>query len=119
MKLLLGERCEFLAIAPKNNDSSLRLTPDERRLPSAVAWVDLVRKINRAKGRPVADVQCGDLQGCVVEFVACDDWIRGWALAAGGFPLDATYRCKAADAGRDDAIVGWMLNSLRLERQSS
>jgi hypothetical protein len=112
-----GERCEFLAISPEANDALLRLTPDERGLIAAVDWVDLVGRINRAKKRPVSAARCGDFVGIAVEFKSGEDWIRGWALSAEGFPLDVNYRCKIGDAGRDDLLVHRMLHTLRLEKR--
>ncbi len=111
-----GERCEFVAILPQTNDAFLRLTHDGRGRMDAATWVDFVGQINRAKGRSVSATRCGDYTGYVVEFRACDEWLRGWALYAGESLLDATYRCKAKDTGRDDSVVNSMLNTLRLEK---
>jgi hypothetical protein len=65
-----GETTAFLAITPETNDALLRLTPDERGIMEATKWVDAVARANRAKGRAVSTVQCGDFMGCVVEFEA-------------------------------------------------
>jgi hypothetical protein len=116
---IAGERTAFLAIVPETNDSLLRLTPDERGIMSAAAWVECVGRINRAKGRRVLAVRCGDFAGCAVEFCTTDDWVRGWALCANSVQLDATYRCEAGSAGRDDPVVDGMLSSLRLEQPSA
>jgi hypothetical protein len=113
--VIAGELCAYVAIVPGTNDSLLRLTPDERGLMEAAAWVDAVGRINRAKGRPVSATRCGDFTGLVMAFKSCEDWIRGWALSADALPLDVTYRCKAEDAGRDDPVLDGMLNTLRLE----
>lgn len=113
-----GDNLEFVAILPTTNDALLRLTPDERGIMEAMEWVDLVGRINRAKGRSVSVTRCGDFTGCVLAFRADDEWLRGWALSADGLPLDVTYRCKADDAGRDDSVVDSMLNTLRLEKRA-
>ncbi len=114
-EVIAGERCAYVAIVATTRDALLRLTPDERGLMEAVAWVDLVGRINRAKGRLVSATRCGDFAGIIMAFTACEDWIRGWALSADALPLDITYRCKVEDAGRDDPVVDGMLNTLRLE----
>jgi len=110
-----GETSVYLAIVPDAKDALLRLTPDERGLMGAQEWVERVGRINRAKGRRVSLTQCGDFAGNSVEFVSGDEWLRGWALCAENVPLDATYRCRLSDVGRDDQVVDEMLNSLRLE----
>lgn len=115
VEFVAGVRCEFVALFPETKDALLRITPDERGLMDAATWVNAMGESNRAKGRSVVPARCGDLKGYAVEFGACDDWLRGWALAIGGFPFDANYRCKAGNAGRDDAVVDSMLDTLRLE----
>jgi len=114
-----GETSVYLAIVPEAKDALLRLTPDERGLIGAHEWVELVGRTNRAKGRRVSLVQCGDFAGNSVEFVASDEWLRGWALCADNVQLDANYRCRLSDVGRDDQVVDEMLNSLRLEKSSA
>jgi hypothetical protein len=114
-----GETTAFLAIVPKANDALLRLTPDERGIMAASEWVETVGRINRLKGRPVSAIQCGDFSGNIVEFKSDDEWIRGWALSCGSSPLDATYRCKASEVGRDDRVVDTMLSTLRIEASSA
>jgi hypothetical protein len=113
-----GETSAFVAIAPKTNDALLRLTPDERGIVSAAEWVEVVGQFNRAKGRRVSATRCGDFAGYAMEFGTTGEWLRGWALCANSIPLDVTYRCRLADAGRDDPVVDSMLNTLRLERSS-
>jgi hypothetical protein len=114
MEVATIERFEFVEIVPPTNDASLRLTPDERGVIEAGKWVNLTRQIHRAKGRPVSAVRCGDLVGYAVEFGDSNEWLRGWALYANSFPLDATYRCKTEHTGRDNLAVDRMLSSLRV-----
>ncbi len=112
-----AESTEYLALVPENNDALLRLTtfnPEQRGIDAA-RWVELVGYSNRAKGRPVSAVRCGEFSGCAVEFEACGEWLRGWALRAGAVPLDATYRCNVENAGRDDSAVDSMLKTLRFD----
>jgi hypothetical protein len=113
-----GETTRYLAIIPEAKDALLRLTPDDRGLTSAGQWVESVAQINRAIGRRVSLAQCGDFTGNSVEFVSADEWLRGWALCAENVQLDANYRCRLSDVGRDDQAVDEMLNSLRLEKSS-
>jgi hypothetical protein len=110
----LGEFTPFLAIVPESKDALLRLSPDERGIMGAAEWVEAVGWINRAKGRRVTVTRCGDFTGNRVEFRSSDEWLRGWALCANSVPLDASYRCKLADVGRDDQVVDVMLSTLRL-----
>jgi hypothetical protein len=115
---LFGETTAFLAIVPEVNDALLRLTPDERRIMAAAEWVESVGRINRAKGRTVSAIHCGDFMGYFVQFKSGDEWLRGWVLRSGSSPLDVTYRCKATDMGRDDSVVEKMLSTLRVELTS-
>ena len=115
----LAEGDVYVAITPEHNDALLRLTtfdPEERGV-SADNWVEIVAEINRKKARPVTSLLCGDFTGCTLEFATSDEWCRGWALRAGSFPLDVTYRCHLNNAGRDDVPVDTMLKSLRLDKQ--
>jgi hypothetical protein len=111
---LAGETTKFVAIVPETGDALFRLTPDERGF-GAAKWVQNVEELNCMRGRPFQIVQCGDFAGNLVEFIADDEWIRGWAMCAGSIPLDACYRCKLENRGRDDSAVDAMLNTLRLE----
>jgi hypothetical protein len=86
---------------------------------AAAEWVEAVGRINRAEGRVVSVIRCGDFAGNVVQFKSGDEWIRGWALCFGSSPLDATYRCKATEVGRDDVAVDKMLCTLRVEAASA
>jgi hypothetical protein len=105
---------KVVELIPASSDSSLRLTPDDREFDAA-EWIELVALANRQKGRSISSAHCGALSGCSVEFAARDEWLRGWALTASGYPLDVSYRCQQILAGRDDDIVESMLDSLRLE----
>ena len=112
-----GERTEYLPIIPENNDALLRIivfNPQQRGIDAA-RWVEFVGQSNRAKGRPVSAVQCGEFSGYALEFQECEEWLRGWALRAGAVPLDATYRCNVDNAGRDHSAVDSMLNTLRFD----
>ena len=104
----------YVVLKPPTNDSSLRLTPDDRGFDAA-KWVEAVFHSHRLKGRPVSAVQFKELSGCFVEYASHGEWSRGWALASDSHPLDATYRCSESVAGRDDKVVESMLNTLRLE----
>src|SRR5206468_11464539 len=94
-------------------------TPDERGIMAAAQCVEAVGRINRAKGRAVSVIHCGDFAGNIVQFKSGEEWIRAWALCSGSSPLDATYRCKTTDVGRDDAVVDKMLSTLRVEASSA
>ena len=110
-----GETSDFVAIVPPSGDALLRLTtfdPVESRL-SARKWLSLVARANRAKGRHVTKVQCGDFTGFETGFAACGRAFHGWALRAGTFALDVTYWCETKHAGRDDDAVDAMLGTLR------
>jgi len=113
-----GETTRYVFVTPASKDASLRLTPDDRGLVEAEKWVAAVGRINRAKGRRVSPAQCGDFIGIVVDFVSDDEGLRGWALCRNAVPLDACYRCKVSDIGRDDRVVDEMLSNLRLEKMS-
>lgn len=114
-----GETTTFVAIVPVTDDALFRLTPDERGIMAAGEWVEAVGRTNRAAGRPVTAVQCGDFSGNTVEFKSGGDWIRGWALCCGSSPLDVTYRCNASEMGRDDSLVDQMLSTLHFEATSA
>ncbi len=114
-----NELVPFVAIVPPTNDSLLRLTPDKRGIVSAAEWVETVGRMNRAMGRLVSAIRCGDFSGYTVSFMTGGEWLRGWALCADSVPLDVTYRCKAADVGRDDPDVDGMLNTLGQEEMFS
>jgi hypothetical protein len=110
-----GETTKFVTIAPETDDALLRLTPNERGMMAASEWLEAVGRINRAMGRPVSAVRCGDFLGNLVEFESAGEWIRGWALCCNSSQLDATYRCKTIVLGRDDPVVDKMLNTLSFE----
>ena len=112
-----GERWRFMVLAPESADASLRITPDERDVMPPSKWEETTARIDRLKGRRVLECRFGDFAGHSVEFSAEDEWIRGWVLFVDKLALDATYRCKLHDAGRDDLAIESMLNSLRLEDQ--
>jgi len=113
-----GETTAFLAIVPEVNDALLRLTPDERGIMTAAEWVEAVGRINRAKGRAVSVIECGDFSGITLGIRSGGEWIRGWALCCGSSPLDATYLCNASNVGRDDPVVDKMLSTLRVVASS-
>src|SRR5439155_24768582 len=71
-----GETSAFLAIVPEANDALLRITPDERGIMAAAQCVEAVGRINRAKGRAVSVIYCGDFAGNLVEFESGEEWIR-------------------------------------------
>ena len=112
------EHDDHVAILPLGEDAKLRLTTFsiENANMSAEKWVDVAAHTNRLMLRPVVPVQCGDFDGYRTEFASTGTWLRGWVLRAGRFPLDATYTCKDTHAGRDDAVVESMLDTLRLTR---
>ena len=107
----------YLAVVPPTADALLRLTTFDgsRASMDAAAWVDFAAEVHRPRGRPVVPVCCGDFAGYRTPFAPDDErWLRGWMLHADGIPLDVTYTCGEADAGRDDPVVEAMLDSLRL-----
>lgn len=114
-----GETASFVVIVPETDDALLTLVTDERGIMAASQWAELVGQLNRAKGRPVSFIQCGDFSGNAVEFNSGSEWIRGWALCCGSFPLHASYRCNARTMGRDDAFVDNMLSTLHVEPPSA
>jgi hypothetical protein len=60
----------------------------------------------------VRQARCGEFAG----YTGSQDdghWWRHWWLAAGPIPLGAVYVCDSSVAGRDDAAVEAMLDTLR------
>lgn len=116
----------YVAVLPFRRDAELRLTTFDTEQISAAEWVGMCAEVNRPKGRPVVPVRFGVFSGWATEFAspaitadatpdfAAGQWIRGWALHAGPFPLDATYRCPIALARRDDTALEAMLRTLYL-----
>jgi hypothetical protein len=121
------ERLPYVVVRPRSGDAELRLTTFDPGRIAAAAWVRTCAEINRLKNRPVVPVRFGVFSGCATEFasggvlivgaadwLSGEGWIRGWALHAGPFPLDVTYRCPLSLAGRDDMAVEAMLCTLYL-----
>lgn len=110
----MDEHIEYLAIVPQSEDALLRLSTDNRykRSNDAANWVESFAVIQRKKNRTVVPAQHGEFRGHLVEFEADGEWLRGWALSAGEFPLCVHYRCQTENAGRDDSIVDEMLKTL-------
>lgn len=121
------ERLPYVVVRPRGGDAELRLTTFDSRHIGAAEWVRTCAEIDGRKNRPVVPVRFGVFSGCATEFAsigvfmggpaecpAGDLWVRGWALHAGPFPLDVTYRCPLSLAGRDDVAVEAMLCTLYL-----
>lgn len=121
-----AEDCgDHVALLNDAADSQLRLTtfnPAKIRM-TARQWIEFAASVHRPKGRPVVEVRCGDFTGYRTEFAVLDSpsppvghdrWLRGWMLECDGVPLDVTYTCPLWYAGRDDAEVATMLETLRL-----
>jgi hypothetical protein len=113
-----GHRDEYVAVVPPTGDALLRFSSQEfpaGGVDDAETWVEHIALINRARGRPVSSVDCGDFTGYLTSFFAGTDLLRGWVLRRHAFPLDACYRCDAKHEGRDDLAVDAMLNTLRYQ----
>jgi hypothetical protein len=120
------ERLPYVVVRPRSGDAELRLTTFDSGRIGAAEWVSACAEINRRQNRPVVPVRFGVFSGCATEFAsisafsgsadvpAGDMWVRGWALHAGPFPLDVTYRSPLSLAGRDDVAVEAMLRTLYL-----
>jgi hypothetical protein len=112
------DRGDHVAIIPSSGDAELRVTtfdPGEARL-TAEKWIAFCAHADRRKGRRVEPMQSGDFTGHRVEFAAPGLTIRGWALEAGGLPVDVTYRGAPDVADRDRDAVDAMVRSLRFTR---
>jgi hypothetical protein len=79
----------------------------------AATWIATAAHVDRQKGRAVVAAKCGDFLGYETRFVSRGHLIHGWVLAAGEIPLDVTYKCDEADAGREDDELRAMLATLR------
>ena len=121
-----GDHVALLSSAP---DTQLLITNHGVRETGLTArqWVDFAASVHPPKGRPLVEVVCGDFTGYRTEFaildspvppVGQDRWLRGWMLERDGVPLDVTYTCPLACAGRDDDAVASMLGTLRLIRET-
>jgi hypothetical protein len=121
------ERLPYVVVRPRSGDAELRLTTFDSGRIGAAEWVSTCAEINRRMNRPVVPVRFGVFRGCATEFASVgvfmggpadfpvgDVWVRGWALHAGPFPLDVTYRSPLSLAGRDDVAVEAMLCTLYL-----
>jgi hypothetical protein len=118
------DRGDHVAVLSSAADTLLRLTtfdPVKSRM-TARQWVEAAARVHLPRGRPVVDVACGNFSGYRTEFaihdslippVGQDLWLRGWMLERDGVPLDVTYTCPLACAGRDDEAVASMLDTLR------
>jgi hypothetical protein len=111
-----GHREEYVEVVPPTGDALLRFSSQQfpaGGFDDAEMWVERIALSNRARGRPVSSVRCGDLAGYQMSFVAGTELLRGWVLRMRAFPLDVCYRCDARYEGRDDVAVDGMLNALR------
>jgi hypothetical protein len=111
-----GHRDEYVVVAPTTGEALLSFS--SQPFPAggchdAEAWMEQVALVNRARGRPVSSVDCGDFIGYLTSFFAGTELLRGWVLRRHTFPLDVCYRCDAKHEGRDDVAVDGMLNALR------
>lgn len=111
----LEAHADHVAIVPTSGDAHLRLSSFsvEETGIDALRWIETATHFNHLRGRPSVAVRCGDFVGQATAFVAGSRWFRGWSLRAEDFPLDVTYSCGEADAGRDDPAVDGMLRTLR------
>ncbi len=105
---------DHVEIRAPTSDASLRLTnfADQSGQLDARRWVEFVAHISRLKKRHVEPAHCGVFGSYRVDFESNGRWFRSWALHAGTVGLDATYSCAVHDAGRDDADLDAMLDSL-------
>jgi hypothetical protein len=112
----LEEHADHLTLMPASGDSLLRLSSFsvEETGTDAARWIEVATHFNRLRGRSGVAVRCGDFTGEATKFAAGGKWFRGWVLRAHEIPLDVTYSCAEADAGRDDPTVDAMLQSLKL-----
>jgi hypothetical protein len=58
-------------------------------------------------------VRCGDFQGYSASYEEEGVHWRIWWLAHGAMHIYATFNCQPSDAGKHDAVLDWMLSSLR------
>jgi hypothetical protein len=79
----------------------------------AETWIKTAADVDRQKGREVVAAKYGDFDGYETRFVSRGRLIHSWVLAAGDLPLDVTYKCDEADAGREEAELRAMLATLR------
>jgi hypothetical protein len=121
------QRGDHVAVLNAHPGTLLRLTTFDPAASGMTArqWVEMAARVHPPQGRPLAEVRCGDFSGFRTEFGWLggsapsgdeDGWLRGWMLECDGLPLDVTYTCPLSAAGRDDADLRAMLETLRLVR---
>lgn len=62
---------------------------------------------------PRRAVTCGEFRGYTASCLKDDVYRRMWWLANADVYLRATYSCASGQAGKHDAVVDWMLRTLR------
>lgn len=96
-----GAELEITTFVPKDSGTD------------AATWIKTAAHVDRQKGRAVVPAKYGDFHGYETRLVSRGQLIQSWVLAAGDLPLDVTYRCDEADAGREEADLRAMLATLR------
>lgn len=96
-----GAEMEFITFVPATSGTD------------AATWIKTAAQVDRQKGRAVVPAKFGDFRGYETRLVSRGQLIQSWVLAAGELPLDVTYRCDEADAGREEADLRGMLATLR------
>jgi hypothetical protein len=81
-----------------------------------------LRKLTE-RGAPAAvrrvPIRCGDFRGFHATYEAEEVHWRVWWLASRKTHVYATFNCSMGDAGRHDAVLDWMLATLREVRNDA
>jgi hypothetical protein len=105
---------DTLTLVPADIDAALQITALTSPNPQIS---DAELQMLAEKGAPAdavrQTIKCGSLWGLHAQYEDEGTHWRVWWLAAGRLHLYVTYNCHMDYGGRHDAVLDWMLSSLR------
>ena len=109
------------AFVPCDARNEAALVVGSYRKQAAPIGEDDLRELS-AKGAPAAAprkaVRCGDFRGYQAAYDENGLHWRIWWLASGYTHVYATFNCTVSEAGNHDAVLDWILSTLRAASDS-
>lgn len=110
----LQDDSELLTLLPCDMDAALQFST-RHKVDGTITDAELCQMANRGSsgGSSPVSVRCGDFRGYGASYVREQQHCRVWWLAHHNVHVFVTYNCAAGNAGAHDAVVEWMLDTLR------
>ncbi|MEP6691667.1 MAG: hypothetical protein ABJD07_10945 [Gemmatimonadaceae bacterium] len=117
----IDESEESIAFLPCDGDDAALTVSAFRNTIGAIADDELREMAGRASpaGAIHAPVTCGEFRGLHARYEHEGVAWRVWWLALGATHLYVTFNCDPATAGTRDAVLDWMMTTLRLSPSHS